>query len=375
MAKSVMDTSLPLEIIVRIFDFLPGSCLKVCRCVCRYWKEASDIVLSKKGRQSLQAASFIGQLKSPSFLTAVKSFLHYTPLAIDTIVVFTQTLKSTQGDKRACQILQDAVKCAFQEYQSDRTVLRMVGCVAKFVFGPLLNNWEDLVNTCDIASDIPNTISLLLFPKLDSYSINTFHIPMKKKYEMIKGYASFFPAVPLRVSLVLLFIHPVTLGRMTHVVKAVRKTYGPKTCIIGLYAENFLFNQDTITSNEIIGMVLSGELACFSTVINDGVMNENIKVHVDAFCNRIEESVTYKHHTMLTLIFACNSFGNVRSLNILAQLRRRFPSGLLFGAYSPSVFGADYDINDSFRLPGGRDYLQTKGAILCSFLIKRSAAS
>ena len=369
-----MDTTLPLEIVVRILDCLPGRCLKVCRCVCKSWKEASDIILAKKGRQNLHAASFIGQLKCPKFLTVVKNFFNFTSLPIHAVVILIQASKSAQGDRRLCQILQDAAKCISQEDKNERSVLPLIGCVVKFSFGPMLNNWEDLINTLDIVSDIPNTTSVLLFPQLKSYHISTFHIPMKKKYEMIKGYASFLPTIQSRTSLVILFIHPVTLGRMTHFVKTVRRVYGPETCIIGLYSESCLFNEELVTSNEIIGMSLSGDLISFSSVISDEAEAEDRKLHVSMLCNRVEETAKVRDYCMLIFIFASNSFGNGKALNVLAQVRRKFPNALVFGAYSPSVFGADYNINDSKKLPGGRDYLQTKGAILCFLLIKRSGA-
>ena len=273
-----------------------------------------------------------------------------------------------------CQILQDSVKCVSQEGKTDRSILPLIGCVVKFPFGPMLNNWEDLINTLDIVSDVLSTTSVLLFPRLKSYHISTFHIPMKKKYEMIKGYASFLPTIQSRTPLVILFMHPVTLGRMTHFVKTVRRVYGPETCIIGLYSESCLFNQELVTSNEIIGMALSGDLISFSSVISDEVEAEDMKLHVSLLCRRVEETAIVPDYCMLIFLFASNAFGNGKALSILAQVRRRFPSALVFGAYSPSVFGADYNVSDNLKLPGGRDYLQTKGAILCFLLIKRSGA-
>ena len=368
-----MDSTLPLEIIVRFLDFLPGRYVKICRCVCKRWKEASDISLSRKRRQNLHAASFIGQLKCSSFLGILKKFLHVTPLAIHTVLVFTQTAKSTQGDKKICQILQDNVKSSFQEDQScERSVVPMLGCVVKFPFGPMLNNWEDLIDTIDIVSDVPSTTSLLLFPQLKSYHISTFHIPMRKKYEMIKGYGSFLPVPQSKTPLVILFIHPVTLGRMAHFVKTIRRVYSQETCIIGIYSESCLFNQEIVTSNEIVGMVFSGDLICFSMVVHDKVETRNIKAHVDRFCTQIGETAMIKDYAILVFIFACNSFGNEKALNILAQVRKSFPNAVVFGAYSSGVFGADHTAISSLKLPGGRDYLQTKGAVLCSLLIKRS---
>ena len=95
-----MDTTLPLEIVVRILDCLPGWCLRVCRCVCKSWKEASNIILSKKGRQNLRAASFIGQLKCSKFLTVVKNYFHFAPLPIHAVVYSRPGIEISPGGQK-----------------------------------------------------------------------------------------------------------------------------------------------------------------------------------------------------------------------------------------------------------------------------------
>ena len=366
---------LPLEVLVRILDFLPGRCLKSCRCVCKNWKEATEIVFSKKIRQTLDAVSFIGEIKSVNLTSAaITDYLQHTSLDIDTVVFLTQTSKNAQVDKKVCQYLNELSNSAFQSKPIEEPFTKMIGSVVKFSFGPRMGNLKDLVDTLEASSTTSHITSVLLFPKMKSYHIDTFHIPLKKKYEMIKGYAGFLPEIHSRASFVLLFIHPISLGRMAHFVKVLHKLYGPGTCIVGLYSESCLFTQHVITSNEIIGMVLSGDVICFSMVVNDDIDTENMKLHVKDFCKQVKKSADMKAYVALVFIFACNSVGNWKTLSILAQLRSEFHDGLIFGAYAPSIFGADYNVSDKFRLPGGRDFLQTKGVVLSASLIRRDSA-
>lgn len=353
---------------MRILDWLPGNFLVSCRCVCKCWKEATDIILSKTIRSSCDAAAFVGGFESLNLVTAgISRFLECNPLYLDTIVFLTQTSKYAQGDKKLCHRLQETFNNVFRKDCAPR----MVGSVVNFPFGSKLNSLKDLVDTLELSPAIPNTTSVLLFPKLKSYHIDTFHIPMKRKYEMIKGYGNFLPTSHSRTSLVLVFIHPVTLGRMSQFVKAVRKRYGKETCITGLYSETYLFDKHVLTSNEMMGMVLSGNIECISTVIYDWMDIQRMTMQVNKVNQRLEEIPNLTKYIKLVFIFACTSFGNDRTLKLLGQLRRNHKDALIFGAYSPSVFGADFNTHDSLSLPGGRDFLHTKGIVLNFLLIKR----
>lgn len=362
---------LPFEILVEILNRLPGKCVEICRRVCKCWNEAADIILSRNCRQSFDTASFITErdrLLANSAIgnNGIGNYLNNSLMVIDSVILVNQTSANTQIDKKLCKQLQIAFHSSFQEDSAPK----MVGTVVKFPFGPRLIDLESFVDVIETISAHPNATSILLFPKLKSYHIEKFHIPMKKKYEMIKGYQQFLPEMgPAKSSLVIVFFHPLSLGRQTEFVRAVRKKYSPETCIVGLYSESHVFNDKVVTSNEMMGMVLSGDLINITAVIlNDTDIPQKVaKVH-----ERINEIPYIDSYIKLVLVFACSSFLDIRTLGLLGQLRSTIKDTLIFGAYAPGVFGAEFNLEKSSTLPGGRDFLQMKGIVLNVLLIKRN---
>ena len=373
--SSMMDDQLPLELLVRILDCLPGRQVRRCKCVCKAWRTAAEIVLLKPGRVGPKTAVFWTMpttSTNPNSLLELKSYIEDSCVDSQCVILLSQSLHSAQDDKSSCQNLmkmfQNNQQLGKEGLAENDKSLKVVGCTVNCPFGPSDARFtRALIETSMISS---TTTSVLLLPRSETYHIGQFHIPMKKKYDMIQGFKHFLPTFSQKVPLVLAFIHPVTLGRLCNFVKAVREAYSNDTCIIGLYSEQCLYNSSTVTTNEIMGIVLSGDLECMSVLIDSRAFLQNSKVKVQALHERMEQTVTEKDYSKILIVFAPKILQYSNILKLLALLRKTFLGAPIFGAFVKNAFGADHNVGEC-GFAGGRDYLQSKSVVLSLILIRR----
>ena len=371
---------LPLEILVRIFDFVPGKCLRVCRQVCNTWKVASNIALSKELRRCPVGKIFFVWLptrasKESSYLEPIKDFLDETMIDVGTAIILNEISCTMNYDKALCQSLVNAINLQVQAESIPHEV-NVIGCTVKSAFGP--RNAVALKSTIQNSLERVNQLysaGVLLIPKSDQYLIRNFHIPMKKKYEMIKGFKHFLPCASEETPLVLMFIHPVTLGRLSHLIDAIRRVYSKKTCIIGIYSETCIYSQKLVTSNEIVGLAFSGDVKCFSTIIDKETFSGDPKEKVKQLSEMSKKIPGENHYAKVIFIFAPPCIVHEKMLLFLSAIKQAFQGVQVFAGYTCSVFGANHNMDDTNGIAGGRDYLQTQAVLFCLVMLSKKTHS
>lgn len=137
--------------------------------------------------------------------------------------------------------------------------------------------------------------------------------------------------------------------------------------IVGGYSDNYLFYNSEVTSREIIGLVLAGNLQSTSSVVTGGTKNESL----ENLCESIQllaNSDISKENTF-SLMFSCFSRGSMTYGHENAEslaMGDAFPNAPLVGFYGTAAFGCD---GERLKLrgikPGGRDFLHIDASVLC----------
>eukprot|EP00112_Aurelia_sp_Birch-Aquarium-sp1_P009872 Seg2139.6 transcript_id=Seg2139.6/GoldUCD/mRNA.D3Y31 product="hypothetical protein" protein_id=Seg2139.6/GoldUCD/D3Y31 len=381
-SSSTMDDKLPLELLVKILDCLPGRQVRRCKRVCKAWKIAAEIVLLKPGRIGPKTAVFWTMLTTstktstnPNSLLELRSYIEDSCVDSQCVILLSQSSHSAHDDKSSCQNLMKMFENSLQKGKEGlaerEKSLKVIGCTVNCPFGPSDARFTRALIDTSMTLMSSMTTSVLLLPRSETYEIGQFHIPMKKKYEMIQGFKHFLPTFSQKVPLVLAFIHPVTLGRLCNFVKAVREAYSKDTCIVGLYSEHCVYNSSTVTTNEIMGIVLSGDVECMSVLVDSRTFLQDSKVKVQALHERMVNSVAEKDYSKILLVFAPKALEYSNILKLLAVVRKTFLGAPIFGAFVKNAFGADHNVGGDCGFAGGRDYLQSKSVVLSLILIRK----
>ena len=137
--------------------------------------------------------------------------------------------------------------------------------------------------------------------------------------------------------------------------------------IVGGYSDNYLFYNSQVTSREIIGLVLAGNLQASSTIITGGTKLESLENLHDSI-QRLKNCDIPKESSF-SLMFSCFSRGSMTYGCENAEssaFREMFPHATLAGFYGSASFGCD---REKLKLrglePGGRDFLHIDASVLC----------
>lgn len=137
--------------------------------------------------------------------------------------------------------------------------------------------------------------------------------------------------------------------------------------IVGGYSDSYLFYNTEVTTREIIGLVLAGDLQSSSTVITGGTLVESFENLHDAI-KRLDNSDVPKESSF-SLMFSCFSRGsmtygyeNAQSLSF----EETFPRTPVVGFFGTAAFGCDREkLKTKGLKPGGRDFLHPDATVLC----------
>lgn len=137
--------------------------------------------------------------------------------------------------------------------------------------------------------------------------------------------------------------------------------------IVGGYSDSYLFYNTEVTTREIIGLVLAGDLQSSSTVITGGTLVESFENLHDAI-KRLDNSDVPKESSF-SLMFSCFSRGsmtygyeNAQSLSF----EETFPRTPVVGFFGTAAFGCDREkLKTKGLKPGGRDFLHLDATVLC----------
>lgn len=137
--------------------------------------------------------------------------------------------------------------------------------------------------------------------------------------------------------------------------------------IVGGYSDSYLFYNTEVTTREIIGLVLAGDLQSSSTIITGGTLVESFENLHDAI-KRLDNSDVPKESSF-SLMFSCFSRGsmtygyeNAQSLSF----EQTFPKTPVVGFFGTAAFGCDREkLKTKGLKPGGRDFLHLDATVLC----------
>lgn len=137
--------------------------------------------------------------------------------------------------------------------------------------------------------------------------------------------------------------------------------------IVGGYSDSYLFYNTEVTTREIIGLVLAGDLQSSSTVITGGTLVESFENLHDAI-KRLDNSDVPKESSF-SLMFSCFSRGsmtygyeNAQSLSF----EETFPRTPVVGFFGTAAFGCDREkLKTKGLRSGGRDFLHLDATVLC----------
>lgn len=137
--------------------------------------------------------------------------------------------------------------------------------------------------------------------------------------------------------------------------------------IVGGYSDSYLFYNTEVTTREIIGLVLAGDLQSSSTVITGGTLVESFENLHDAI-KGLDNSDVPKESSF-SLMFSCFSRGsmtygyeNAQSLSF----EETFPRTPVVGFFGTAAFGCDREkLKTKGLKPGGRDFLHLDATVLC----------
>ena len=136
---------------------------------------------------------------------------------------------------------------------------------------------------------------------------------------------------------------------------------------MGGYSDSYLFYNSEVTSREIIGLVLAGNLQSSSTVVTGSTKKEALKSLYGAI-QRLENCKVPKD-SRFSLIFSCFSRGSMTYGYVNAEclaFRERFPHIPFAGFFGTAAFGCDTETLKARGLkPGGRDFLHVDATVLC----------
>lgn len=137
--------------------------------------------------------------------------------------------------------------------------------------------------------------------------------------------------------------------------------------IVGGYSDSYLFYNTEVTTREIIGLVLAGDLQSSSTVITGGTLVESFE-NLHGAIKRLDNSDVSKESSF-SLMFSCFSRGsmtygyeNAQSLSF----EQTFPKTPVVGFFGTAAFGCDREkLKTKGLKPGGRDFLHLDATVLC----------
>lgn len=137
--------------------------------------------------------------------------------------------------------------------------------------------------------------------------------------------------------------------------------------IVGGYSDSYLFYNTEVTTREIIGLVLAGDLQSSSTVITGGTLVESFENLHDAIKRLVNSDVPKE--SSFSLMFSCFSRGsmtygyeNAQSLSF----EQTFPKTPVVGFFGTAAFGCDREkLKTKGLKPGGRDFLHLDATVLC----------
>ena len=137
--------------------------------------------------------------------------------------------------------------------------------------------------------------------------------------------------------------------------------------IVGGYSDSYLFYNTEVTTREIIGLVIAGNVHSSSVTITGGTKMESVENLYDSI-QRLDNSTIPKENSF-SLMFSCFSRGimtygyeNAQSL----AFNDTFPSKPVVGFFGTAAFGCDREKLKSRGLkPGGRDFLHVDATVLC----------
>lgn len=137
--------------------------------------------------------------------------------------------------------------------------------------------------------------------------------------------------------------------------------------IVGGYSDSYLFYNTEVTTREIIGLVLAGNLQSSSAVITGGMLVESMENLHDAI-TRLDNSDVPKDNSF-SLMFSCFSRGVMTYGYENAQCTsfgEAFPRTPVVGFFGTAAFGCDREKLKTRGLkPGGRDFLHLDATVLC----------
>ena len=137
--------------------------------------------------------------------------------------------------------------------------------------------------------------------------------------------------------------------------------------IVGGYSDSYLFYNTEVTTREIIGLVLAGDVHSSSVIITGGTTVESLENLHDAI-KRLESSDVPKENSF-SLMFSCFSRGIMTYGYENAECSAfsdTFPRTPLVGFFGTGAFGCDREKLKTRGLkPGGRDFLHLDATVLC----------
>ena len=392
---STGSTCIPVCVLENIFSYLSGNTLRNCKTVCKLWLVSADNVfrhreyavslnvLSKElepdtaeSGQSIQKQR-ASRLKQ-SFIT-LKEKINKVQIDLYSIILFCSCTAELPAGLQTYQLMGN--KLLPHPVANSGSI---VGCDGLFFIDENSDELEFVAGFPIQSSTVYSTLSLqcLLLPKISTYQVEKFYIPLRKKYESIAGISSFLPVIPEDSGkLIILFAHPLSLGRLTSFVKAARSKYSTDVCIVGSFADKFVFLDKLVTHGEIVGWVFTGSVIASSIVISCTSDKRHSystikKFANDAFSRDRNENHNLRKPMKFLLIFSAKSgiHSDLRLSWIVSDLKRFFPNVPISGICSKAAFGCFHNIPsaDFNQLAGGRDYLQTNSIVVCYVSIDKS---
>ena len=102
----------------------------------------------------------------------------------------------------------------------------MAGCTGNLIVGSTFKNTSgESLKTYEVEKR--KCFSMLFVPRGADTNVCCFYIPLKNKYKKIQGVRAFLPNKK-DVKLVVVFAHPLSLGKLTHLTVAIREKYGDR---------------------------------------------------------------------------------------------------------------------------------------------------
>ena len=130
-----------------------------------------------------------------------------------------------------------------------------------------------------------------------------------------------------------------------------------------------------MTSNEIVGLVFSGNLQTTSVVVDDSNNAGGVKSNsVSQAIKRLQNSGVRKENSF-GLMFTCSARedgGNSSKNHNYEYFCANFPDTPLIGFAGSAAFGCDMEVLRLLRCkPGGRDFLRTNSTVICLCSMRR----